>query len=258
MTGKRINALAYETPPQIALYIPKLLAGIWSMSIPVESVMELLQNEEHTRHIRSLLDLGCGKGAISISLAKHYGFKVRGIDIYAPYVDEARTRALKLGVDDICQFENDNIKKTVYGMADYDMVLLIWVGGVLGSVGESVEQIRRLVRPGGYMVIGEGCFKDGVQTDHAFQLRFASHAKTRNELTMHGDVILKELVIPPAEITSFYNDYIDSLRSGARECAGQHPEHAEILNEYVDNHEEMCRIMEDTVDSCLWLLQKPE
>jgi SAM-dependent methyltransferase len=219
-------------------------------------VLELIRDEECSHDVSKILDLGCGKGAISISLARQFGFKVRGIDIFAPFVEEARARAKELGVDDICHFEHGDITWEARGSADYDMALLVWMGGVLGSVGESIMRIRRLVRPDGYMVIGEGCFRDGVRTDHAFQYRLNDLAATREELTMHGDLILKELMIPPDKVASFYKDYVGSLRKGAQKCAANRPEHSDLLWEYVDNHEEMCRIMENTVDSYLWLLKK--
>lgn len=258
MTGKSETTQAYATPPQLVRYIPQLLAGIWSMSVLPETVLELLGSGERTRDVSKVLDLGCGKGAISITLARQFGYKVRGVDIFEPFVEEARSRAKKLGVDGICSFEHGDITWEARGAADYDMVLLIWMGGVLGSIGESVRKIRRLIRPGGFMLIGEACFKDGVRTDHPFQLRFAGHEATVKELTMNGDVIVKELMIPPDKVAAYYREYINSLRKGAGKCAGEHPEHAALLREYVKNHEEMCRIMESTVDSYLWLLRRQD
>lgn len=258
MTEKPKSAPTFDTPPQLVPYIPQLLADMWSLSVPPETVLELLRDEECTRDISKIMDIGCGKGAISISLARQFGYQVYGLDIYAPFVDEARTRAQEFGVDEICRFENENIKKVIHIPADYDMVLLIWVGGVLGSIADSIGQIRHLIRSGGYMLIGEGCFKDGVNTEYEFQLRFIDLKATRKALTLHGDVILKEMIIPPEEISSYYREYIDSLREGAKKCSEKHPEHTELLWEYVNNHEEMCRIMVDTVDSGLWLLKKME
>lgn len=258
MTGKRKTARAFGAVPELLPYIPRLLAGLWSLGIPPETVIHLLQDQGCAAKVKTILDLGCGKGAISITLARQFGFRVHGIDFFTPFIEEARERALELGVDDRCRFEAGDIKMIVQGSADYDLVLLIWVGCVLGDVGESVRKIRRMVRTEGYMVIGEGCLRDGIMADHPSLFRFKSHRNILKELTMHGDMILKEMIVPPDSINSLYRDYIDSLKKGARDCASQHPEHAGILWEYVNTQEEICRTMENTVDSYLWLLKKEE
>ena len=256
MSGKRNTARAFGAAPRLLPYIPRLLAGLWSLGVPPETVVKLLQDQDCAAEADTVLDLGCGKGAISITLARQFGFRVYGIDFFAPFIEEARERARDLGVSDICRFETGDIKKTVRGSADYDMVMLIWMGSVLGSAGESVQQIRRLVRPQGYMVIGDGCLKGDAKADHPFLYRFTSRDIMLKQLTMYGDVIQKEMVIPPDTINPFYRDYIDSLKRGAEECATGHPEHAGILWEYVNTHEEICRTMEDTIASCLWMLKK--
>ena len=106
------------------------------------------------------------------------------------------------------------------------------------------------------MIIGEGCLKDGAKADHPFLLRFVTRDTMQKQLTMHGDTIIKEMVIPSDTIEIFYRDYIDSMQKGAQQCAREHPEHAGILWEYVNTNEEICRSMENTINSCLWLLKR--
>ena len=74
---------------------------------------------------------------------------------------------------------------------------------------------------------------------------------------MHGDLLVSELVIPADRINGFYRDYINSLRMGAERCSKEHPRHAGILRDYVNSNTRMCQIMENKVESGLWLLEKP-
>ena len=107
------------------------------------------------------------------------------------------------------------------------------------------------------MVIGEGYLKQGAKADHPLLERFDRHETLLEKLTMHGDRLVNEIVIPANRINGFYRQYINSLRTGAQKCAKQHPEHACILWEYVDSNAKMCQVMENKVGSGLWLLEKP-
>lgn len=106
------------------------------------------------------------------------------------------------------------------------------------------------------MIIGEGFLKNGVKADSPFLDRFDRHEALLEKLTIHGDTVVREIVIPADRISDFYRNYINSLRTGARKCASEHPEHAHILWDYVDSNEQMCKIMEGKVESGLWLVRK--
>jgi hypothetical protein len=136
------------------------------------------------------------------------------------------------------------------------MVLLIWAGRILGDVGESVGSMRRLKRAGGYMVIGDGFLKGEVRADHPVLQRFERLKTVEKKLTKHGDTLIREMMIPEERINDLYSQYINSMRKGEEKCAGAHPEHARLLQEYTDSCEEMCRTMKSAVQSCLWLVRK--
>ena len=106
------------------------------------------------------------------------------------------------------------------------------------------------------MVIGEGYLKQDVKADHPSLERFDNYETLLEKLTMHGDLLVSEIVIPADRINAFNREYINSLRTGAEKCAEEHPEHAHILLDYVNGNEEMCKIMENKVESGLWLVRK--
>ena len=250
------TAAAFGTLPEMLPYIPELLADMWSLGIPPETIVELLKNQDLKPGTTRVLDLGCGKGANSITLARQFGYQIHGIDLFEPFIEEARQHAQDLGVDGDRQFKQGDIKQAIAGLNDYDMVLLIWVSGVLGGVAKSIHRIRQMIHPGGLLVIGEGYLKEGVRADHPILKRFDRYEALLEKLTMHGDLLVSELVIPADRINDFYREYINSLRRGARKCAGDFPEHAGILWDYVNSNDQMCKVIESAVESCLWLIRK--
>jgi SAM-dependent methyltransferase len=250
------TAAAFGAVPELLPYIPELLAEMWSLGIPPEKIVELLKDQDLKPGTTRVLDLGCGKGANSITLARQFGFQTHGIDLFEPFIEEARQRAQGMGIGDKCRFEQGDISQAITGPGDYDMVLLIWMGGVLGDAAQSIRRIRQLIRPGGLMVIGDGYLREGVRADHPLLKRFECHETLQEKLTMHGDLLVNELEIPADMTNAFYREYINSLRKGAKKCAEEHPEHAGILWEYVNSNDLICKVMESAVQSCLWLIRK--
>ena len=247
---------AFGAPTEILPYIPELLADLWSLGIPPGTIVELVEPLDLKPITTRILDLGCGKGAVAITLARQLGVKVLGVDIFLPFIEDARQRARDLGVDDICRFEEGDIRKWARTTRDYDMVVLVWTGDVLGGLDRSVGKLRNLVHPGGYMVIGEGYLRDGIHAQHPYLRRFSCHEAVLRKLTAHGDTLVGEIVVPEDEIRSLYGHYIDSMNRGAHRSARDNPEHARLLWDYVKEQEQMCRIMEGVVESGVWLLQK--
>ncbi len=61
-----------------------------------------------------ILDLGCGKGAVAIAMARALGCRVTGIDACAPFIEKARERASALGAADRGRFRGGDIQIAVW------------------------------------------------------------------------------------------------------------------------------------------------
>jgi ubiquinone/menaquinone biosynthesis C-methylase UbiE len=248
-------ASAFGVPVEIVPFIPDLLAGIWSLGVPPEVIAELFRPLKLPPRTTRVLDLGCGKGAVSITLAKQLGFSLDGIDFFPPFIEEARKRAEDSGLSGTCRFRVGDIRETVLKTGEYDAAIFIWVGGVLGGPYGSVGKMRQVVHPGGYMVYAEGYLKDGVTADVAHGGRL-SHGEILGELTAHGDTIIRETVLPENQTRSLYIEYIDSLRKGAERITQEHPKHGRALKDHIESQEQMCRTLESTVVPAVWLLMR--
>ncbi|HLL65711.1 MAG TPA: class I SAM-dependent methyltransferase [Micromonosporaceae bacterium] len=132
-----------------------------------------------------LLDLACGKGEMLCSWAAEHQITGTGVDISTVFVAAARARAAELGVADRVHVVHGDAAGYV---ADepVDVAACIgatWIGG--GTAG-TVELLRRSLRPGGTMLVGE-CFWRQDPPDQATVE--GSFAASRDEFRSLPDLV---------------------------------------------------------------------
>ena len=74
---------------------------------------------------QTILDIPCGKGDVSIPLAKKYGVTVKGYDLLQNYIQEATETGKKLSLDKLCQFIVGDIRTIVKKRNVCDV--LLWI-----------------------------------------------------------------------------------------------------------------------------------
>lgn len=100
-----------------------------------------------------VLDLGCGTGVVSLLLAE-LGHDVTGVDFSEEMLEQARAKAAQTELS--VEFERGDAEALTQSEDDYDLVTgrhLIWT---LPSPPTAIEEWRRVVRPGGRIVLIEG------------------------------------------------------------------------------------------------------
>lgn len=101
-----------------------------------------------------VLDLGSGSGEMLCTWARDHGVSGIGVDMSALFSEQARRRAVELGVADRVRFVHDDAAGYV---ADEKVDVAACVGAtwIAGGVAGTVELLSRSLRPGGILLIGE-------------------------------------------------------------------------------------------------------
>jgi len=101
-----------------------------------------------------VLDLGSGSGEMLCTWARDYGVFGTGIDMSQLFSEQAKLRAVELGVDDQVTFIHGDAAGFVSG-EKVDVAACIGATWIGGGVAGTIELLARSLRPGGIILIGE-------------------------------------------------------------------------------------------------------
>lgn len=104
---------------------------------------------------RRQLDLACGKGEMLARWAERFGISGVGVDISGVFIDAARRRADEVGAADRLEFVEADAATYEAEPGSFDVVSCIgatWIGGGLAG---TLELMRRPLRAGGLLLVGE-------------------------------------------------------------------------------------------------------
>ncbi len=245
--------------PEIVEFVPQILADFDELGSEPERIADWFEDLELSRRAFRVLDLGCGKGAVAIALAKRFGCQVHGVDMVGHFVNEAREKAKAAGVQNLCTFAVGDIVEVAADVAargaEYDAVLLVSVGDVFGDKMSTMRALRACVRSGGHIVIDDAYLKPGVSVNFPGY----EHASTRQEtiahLTAFGDELIREHQISPDEMRAQNDRYTAMIARRILELKQKHPEHKAALEHYLEREKEESRLLETDMRCATWLIR---
>ncbi|MGD8984150.1 MAG: class I SAM-dependent methyltransferase [Desulfobacteraceae bacterium] len=246
---------ALEVDKKLLPYMSYLLQDLWALGSSVDQILELLSTLPLSPDTAKVLDLGCGKGAVSVQIAWKFGFDVVGLDAMPEFLKDAHKKSSEYQVSDLCAFIEQDILTYVIDKHDFDVVVLASLGGIFGSNKDTIKKLRTQVRPGGYIVIDDGYLKKREVLSRKGYGHYRNYEKTVEELTMFNDRLLTE--IPTTEVSIKINDeYLRVIEKRSIELIDQYPELEKDLNSYLDIQREECGILNSEVEGMIWVLKK--
>jgi len=140
--------------------LPRLGAGNEAATI---KALHMLRSAKPRREERAgprttrILDLGCGNGGPTVTLARHTAGSILAVDNHQPYLDELQRRAEAAGVSGRIQVSLRDMRSL--GKSD-DPFDLIWSEGSLFVMGfrEGLATCHSLLAPGGELAVSELCW----------------------------------------------------------------------------------------------------
>jgi len=245
-------AYALEAHPALLPYLPELLADLDELGSDARAIASVVGDLDLTDS-STVVDLGCGKGAVAVEVAAKLHLTVLGIDLFEPFIESCNELARSRGVSERCHFIRGDILKLAGKIEPRDVAIFASLGDVLGPVGQTVSVIRRYVTPGGYMVIGDGFIKDGGSSDFPGFEQYAGRDEMIARLTALGDTLVGEMI----EAVDFDRGEDAKIAARANAIAAQRPQiAAEVLN-FAKMQTAEYDFLDKNFVGAIWVLRKP-
>ncbi|MFC1551525.1 class I SAM-dependent methyltransferase [Candidatus Latescibacterota bacterium] len=246
-----------ETDKKLLPHMPFLLQDLWALGSSVEYILDLIGVSGFSPENTHILDLGCGKGAVSVQAASRFGFQVTGVDFMESFLEEARKKSREYDVSHLCSFKKKDIIEYVSCEHEFDVVILASLGGILGTLSETVACLRTQVRSGGFMLVDDGYLRNANSMKRKGYEHCRNHSDSIKELTSFDDIIIKEM--NTTDYSSKINyEYLYLIEKRAQELIERYPDLKDDIQTYIKLQAEECDVINDHFEGALWLIQKAD
>lgn len=253
-TAEEMVAYALETRPSLLPYIPELLADLEELGSDAELIARVVGNLKLPA-AASVVDLGCGKGAVAVEIAEECGHSVLGIELFEPFLRSCRELASRRGVSELCTFLHGDILQLPGKVELADVAVYAGLGDVIGRLDETVGVLRRYVKSNGFIVISDPFIKDGGSSGFPGFESYAEHAETVQRLTSCGDTLIQTVREADAHAEDDTNE-AELIRSRAEDLARRHPNLATELLEFAENQAAENDYIDENLIGAIWVLQR--
>lgn len=239
------------TDMELFTYLPYILQDIWEIGADPSIMSELIKKNIGNKSLK-ILDLGCGKGAISIHLAKELNCSIKGIDAMPDFIKEANGYAVKYQVSDKCDFEVGDIRSKIKEMRNFDVVILGAIGPVLGNLNTTLKILAKSLNKTGYVLLDDSYIEDNSELNYDRCLRksdFYEQIKTADF------EIIQEVIFEGNAIESSDNIIYNAIEKRVNELILQYPTKTKLFNGYLQSQEYENHLLVNELVSGTWLLK---
>lgn len=239
----------------IVPFLPYILQDTWEIGTDPVIVAGLLRRRRKDSPQLRVLDLGCGKGAVSVKLAGEFGCRCLGIDALGEFVAEAERKAREFGVERLCRFEQGDMRRRIHELDRFDVIVLGAVGPVFGDYRATLGILASHLAAGGLIVIDDGWIEDDSPHVHPPVLKRGEMLRQINEAGMR---IVDEAVFGREEIMEADGRIFRDLEKRCRELMERHPGQKELFASYIRQQIEENGWLENRITCAVFVIKKLE
>jgi len=240
---------------ELVPFLPYLLQDLWELGSNPRDMIRMIKRHMPISESTKILDLACGKGAVSINIAKELGVKVYGFDLIPEFIEYSTQKAKELGVDELCHFAVGEVNEVVDTEKNYDCVIFGAAGNILGSPQETLTKLSKVVKPGGYIIIDEAYLPDDGSNEGVMYKNydFLNHKQWLDLFKNNSLKLVEEL--QNEEEYDFDSDN-KAIATRANELIAKYPEKRAIFEGYIQSQLNECTDLESNVIAVTWMLQR--
>ncbi|MBD3315988.1 MAG: methyltransferase domain-containing protein [Chitinivibrionales bacterium] len=232
------------TDKELFPHLPYILQDLWEIGSDLDAIIKAVRKHNVNPFALQLLDLGCGKGAVSIRVAEALGCKCFGIDAIEEFIREAEQKAAEHKVDELCTFVVGDIREMIDSAARYDIVVLGAIGPVFGDYLSTLTRTSQVLEKDGIIIIDDGYIPAESDYTHSQILRRDTILK---QISYAGMRLVDEIIIQPENIKSS-DDYIfEKIESRCKELICKYPQKKHFFEGYIEKQRVENDVLENRI-----------
>ena len=215
-------------------YLPYILQDIWEIGTDPDTVRELIGKHFGDYENLKVLDLGCGKGAVSVKVAQKFKCNCHGIDAIDEFIQYAQGKAREYGVENYCLFETGDIRTAVNHLPKYDIIILGAIGPVLGNYEKSLNTLKNCLKDDGIIIIDDAYIDNNSDFVHPLIVKYD---ELQRQVKAAGMQIIENLPVAKSEVIESDDIILENLKKRCLELAQKHPQKQKLFADYIKKQE---------------------
>lgn len=239
--------------PALFRYLPYILQDSWELGSDPKALVAVVKKYAPARECLTVLDLGCGKGAVSVLIAKETGAHCHGIDAVPDFIRTADEMAKKHAVADLCKFEVGDIRVVLSSLSKYDVIILGSIGQVLGEPRTAFLQLKEHITDDGIIIYDDGYMDDDSEFQHELILK---KSEVFRQLEQAGLKVVDEVFSEHDDLSENQESLQDNLIKRCRELIVQYPEQKSLFEDYIKKQEDEVDVLVNKTVCATMILKK--
>ena len=241
------------TDVKLVPYLPYILQDFWEIGTPPEDVIEIIKNFQRHHANLKVLDLGSGKGAVSIQLALELHCTCLGIDALDDFIVFANNKAREYCVHDRCTFETNDIRERLPTLGMYDVIILGAIGPVFGDYYDTLKQLEPHLEDNGIIIINDAYVEDDGNAHPTIQRKSDVLKQTEKAGMQLLEIITDDTA---GELETEYKIELENLTKRCMELADKHPQDRDVFLGYIEKQIREYEILTNEVVPALFVFGK--
>lgn len=234
-------------------FLPYIMQDLWEIGADPDAIIRLISRQFKKYDNLKVLDLGCGKGAVSVKVSQKLGCTCYGIDAITEFIAFARQKAAEFGVNHLCTFETGDIREKVKDLSDYDVVILGAIGPVFGDYFSTLSALAECVNDNGVFIIDDGYINDDSDFSHPLMFKYSGILR---QIEKAGMQLIENETMDRDDIKDS-DDYIfDKLKKRCCELIEKYPDKKKLFLDYIKKQETENDVLENKVIGTTMVIKK--
>ena len=234
-------------------FLPYILQDIWEIGADPDAIIKLIKKYCNNITELKVLDLGCGKGAVSVKVSQKLGCTCYGIDAIPEFVEFAQQKATEHKVNHLCNFELGDIREKVKELSGFDVVILGAIGPVFGNYFSTLSTLTKCINENGIFIIDDAYINDNSDFSHPLMFK---KSDILQQIEKTGMELVENDIMDRDDIVDSDDFIFDNLKKRCQELIEKYPNKQKLFLDYIRKQEIENDVLENKVIGTTLVIKK--